>query len=127
MPLQTEAVQKMDSELILYIGIMLAGVFISSVAQVLLKKAAERRYDSLWQQYINPAVIIAYVIFFCATFMSIYAYKRVPLSMGAILEATGYIYITLFSVKIFHEKINKRKLLALVLIITGITVYSVWG
>ena len=44
--------------------------------------------------------------------------------MGPILEATGYIYVTIFGVAIFHEKMNKKKVLALALIIGGIAVYS---
>ncbi len=106
---------------------MLFGTFISSVAQVLLKKASQKHYDSVLQEYLNLPVITAYAIFFAATFLSIYAYKVVPLSMGPIIEATGYIYVTIFGVTIFNEKINKQKVFALILIIGGITVYSVFG
>ena len=106
---------------------MLFGTFISSVAQVLLKKASQKHYDSVLQEYLNLPVITAYAIFFAATFLSIYAYKVVPLSMGPIIEATGYIYVTIFCVTIFNEKINKQKIFALILIIGGITVYSVFG
>lgn len=117
----------MNKQLVLYAGIMLVGVFISSVAQVLLKKAAQKKYDSVLQEYLNLPVITAYAIFFAATFLSIYAYKVVPLSMGPIIEATGYIYVTIFGVTIFNEKINKQKIFALALIIGGIAVYSVFG
>ena len=47
--------------------------------------------------------------------------------MGPVLEATSYIYVTFFGVKIFGEKINKKKIMSLVLIIGGIVVYSVCG
>ena len=108
----------------LYIGIYLLGVLISSISQVLLKKAALRTYDSPLKEYLNPLVITAYAFFFGATLMTILAYKVVPLSMGAILEATAYLYITFFGVTIFKEKIGKEKALALALIIGGIIVYS---
>ncbi len=117
----------MNNRLLSYACLMLLGVFISSVAQVLLKKAAQHQYDSVVKEYLNVRVISAYAIFFGATFLSIFAYRVVPLSMGAILEATGYIYITIFSVCIFHEKINKKKLIALAMILTGIAVYSLLG
>ena len=86
----------MNRQLVLYASIMLLGVFISSVAQVLLKKAAQKKYNSVVEEYLNLPVITAYAIFFGATFLSIYAYKVVPLSMGPILEATGYLYVTIF-------------------------------
>ena len=117
----------MNSQMIPYAALMLAGTFISAVAQVLLKKEAQIRHGSVIEEYLNPRVIIAYIIFFGATFLSIFAYRVVPLSMGPILEATGYIWVTIFGVTIFRERMNKTKIIALGLIIVGIVVYSVWG
>ena len=117
----------MNKQLLLYASIMLLGTFISSVAQVLLKKEAQVKHASVIQEYLNARVIIAYIIFFGATFLSIYAYKVVSLSMGPILEATGYIYVTAFGAAIFKEKINRTKLFALLLIIVGIVIYSLMG
>lgn len=109
----------------LYIAIYLLGTFISSISQVLLKKAAQRQYDSALREYLNPLVIFAYCMFFGATLLTILAYKEVPLSMGAILEATGYIYIMIFGVIFFREKINTKKIIALTLILIGIVVYGI--
>lgn len=117
----------MNKKLLLYASLILLGTFISSIAQVLLKKESAREHDSVIREYLNPRVIIAYVIFFGATLLSIFAYRVVPLSMGAILEATGYIYVTVFGVTIFHEKLNRKKTAALLLILAGIAVYAVWG
>ena len=108
----------------LYVGVYLLGVLISSVSQVLLKKAAMRQYETPLKEYLHPWVITAYALFFGATLMTILAYKVVPLSMGAILEATAYLYITFFGVTIFKEKLGKDKAIALLLIVGGIIVYS---
>ena len=117
----------MDKRTILYACLLLLGVFISSISQVMLKKAAAKHYDSVIREYLNPLVIFAYVLFVGTTFLSIFAYRGIPLSMGPVLEATGYLYVTVFGVTIFHEKINRKKLLALALIVSGIIVYSVIG
>ena len=103
---------------------LLIGTFISSISQVMLKKSADKKYDSALKEYLNPLVIGAYTIFVISTFLSILAYKGIPLSMGPILEATGYFYVTFFGIKIFHEKMNNKKLAALGLIIVGIIAYS---
>ena len=71
----------------LYVGIYLVGVLVSSVSQVLLKKAAMRQYETPLKEYLNPWVITAYTLFFGAPPMTLLAYKVVPLSMGAILAA----------------------------------------
>ena len=114
----------MNTRLLFYSLIMMFGDFISAVAQVLLKKSAQRDHGSIIKEYLNVRVIIAYTIFFSATLLSIFAYKVVPLSMGPILESMGYIYVTIFSVTIFKEKISKMKIIALALIITGILTFS---
>ena len=115
----------MNNTMIKYEIILLLGVFISSISQVLLKKASQKKYDSVIKEYLNPLVIIAYLMFFGTTFLSIYAYKGIPLSMGPILEATSYIYVTVFGVYIFHEKMSVKKYIALLLILLGIILYSV--
>lgn len=117
----------MGKSQILYAGVLLLGVFVSAISQVMLKKAALKTYDSPIREYLNPLVIFAYVLFVGTTLLSILAYRGIPLSMGPVLEATSYIYVTIFGITIFKEKINRKKLLALLLIIIGIIVYSIWG
>ena len=114
----------MSSEVLFYSGILLLSVFISSISQVMLKKASLRKYDNFWQEYLNPLVLGAYVIFFGTTFLSIFAYKVIPLSLGPALEATSYIYITFFGVVVFKEKLTKKKVFSLILIVAGILIYS---
>ena len=108
-------------------GLLLLGVFVSAISQVMLKKAAVREYSSPVQEYLNPLVIFAYAIFVGTTFLSILAYRGIPLSLGPVLEATSYIYVTFFGVVIFKEKLNRKKILALFCILSGILVYSFWG
>ena len=107
-----------------YAPIPLLGVFLSSGSQVMLKKAAMRKYDSVLKEYLNPLVIFAYAIFFSTTLLGVLAYKGTPVSLGPVLETTAYFYITIFGVTIFKEKLNPKKLLALALIIGGIVLYA---
>ena len=117
----------MKNDVIVYSVILLFGVFLGSVSQVLLKLSAKKKYENKLKEYLNPLVVIAYAVFVGTTFLSIIAYKVIPLSMGPVLEATSYIYITIFGVIIFKEKVDKKKLLALLLIVIGIMVYSFLG
>ncbi|MCR4717789.1 MAG: EamA family transporter [Lachnospiraceae bacterium] len=114
----------MNSKIAMYACFMLLGVFISSLSQVLLKKEAVKEHKSFISEYLNVRVIVAYSIFFSATLLSLIAYKVVPLSYGAIIEATSYIYVTIFGVIFFKEKVNAKKLLALILILAGIVVFT---
>lgn len=109
---------------IIYSSILLFGVFISSISQVLLKISAQKKYNSKLKEYLNPFVIIGYLIFFVATFLSIVSYKKIPLSLGYIMETTSYIYVAIFGFTIFKEKFNYKKIIALCLIIGGIVVFT---
>lgn len=110
-----------------YALFLLFGVFVSAISQVILKKAALKTYDSKIKEYINPLVITAYVMFVGTTFLSIYAYKGLPISMGPVLEATSYVYVTVFGLLFFNERLNIKKIIALLFIIVGIVCCSVWG
>lgn len=110
-----------------YALVLLFGVFISAVSQVLLKKSALKQYESRIREYLNFPVIAAYSIFVIATLLSIVAYRGIPLSMGPLLETTSYVYVTIFGVRLFNEKINRKKIIALCCIIGGILFYSICG
>ena len=114
----------MNETVLVYAGILLLSVFISAISQVLLKKSALKTYDSPLKEYLNPLVVFAYALFVGTTLLSMIAYRGIPLSLGPVLEATGYLYITLFGVVIFKEKMTPKKLLALGLILLGIAVYA---
>ena len=115
------------SELIVYSMILLFGVFISAVSQVILKKESMKSHESISKEYLNFRVMFAYGLFVGTTLLCILAYKVVPLSMGPVLEATSYIWITLFGVYIFKEKITKNRIIALILIVLGIAIFSICG
>ena len=106
----------------LHVFIYVFSVFISSISQIILKKSADKKYDSKIKEYLNPLVMIAYGIFFLATLVTIYAYKGIPLSLGPILETTGYLWISLLGYSVLKEKIGRRKILGLTVVIVGIIV-----
>jgi drug/metabolite transporter (DMT)-like permease len=56
--------------------------------------------------------------------MTTLAYKVVPLTIGPVLESTGYIYIGVLSLLILKEKLSRRKILGNILIIAGIFIYA---
>ena len=108
-----------------FLLLYLASVFLSSVSQVLLKKAAQRPHQNLMSEYLDWRVILGYGLFLVCTFLTMFAYRGIPMSLGPVLETTGYLYVTIHGVTIFHEKLNRKKLIALGLIIAGIIIYAI--
>ena len=107
-----------------YILLFLSAVLISSISQILLKKSAEHHYENILREYLNVKVILAYVLFFLSTLITLFSYKVLPLSMGPILEASGYVWVAILSFLILKEKIKLKKWIGLLVIILGILIYA---
>ena len=108
-----------------YIAIWMFSVLISSFSQVLLKIAANKKYESRIREYMNPIVITAYGIFFLSTLLTMYALKFVPLTMSPVIESTSYIFVPLFGVLMLKEKISKRRLLGMGIMLIGMLVFAI--
>lgn len=103
-----------------YIGIFLVSVLIASVSQILLKQSADGRYESKVKEYLNIRVAAAYILLFASSLLTILAYRGVPLSMGPVLETTGYLWVTILGALILKERVNRRKVLGLTVIVCGV-------
>jgi small multidrug resistance pump len=112
------------NKLLIYVLIFLASVLVSSISQIILKKSANEKYESFIREYLNPRVITAYGFFFISTLMTTYAYREVPLSLGPVLEATGYVYVAILGATILKEKMSRRKIIGNALIVAGIAVFA---
>lgn len=110
--------------MIKYIIIFLFGTFISSMSQIVLKKSANKQYDNPIKEYLNFPVLFSYFVFFLASLITVVAYKYVPLSLGPVLESSGYIFVSILGYIFLKERIGKRKLLGILLIILGIGISS---
>ena len=102
--------------------IYVCSVFISAVAQILLKKSAQQSHESVIKEYINPYVIIAYAIFLISTILTVIALRKVPLSMAPVIESLGYIFVAVMGYLTVGERFEKQKVIGIILIITGICV-----
>ena len=110
-----------------YIIVWIVSVLISSIAQVMLKAEANREHESRLKEYLNPMVIGAYAIFFFSTFLTMYALKYVPLTYSPIVEPLSYIFVPVIGVLLLHEKLSKRRILGMLIMIAGIAVFSFGG
>lgn len=107
-----------------YIILFLLSVFIASLSQIILKSSALKKHSSKLKEYLNVRVIVAYSMFMICTMITMFAYRKIPLSFGPLLETTSYVYIFLFSTFIFKEKFSFKMILGNILIICGIIVFS---
>ena len=69
-------------------------------------------------------VILANGLFFLSSLLTIIAFREVPLSVGPILEASGYIYIAVLGKVFLHESLTRKKLAGIMCILMGIAISS---
>lgn len=112
------------SKVIPYVMIYLAGVFFSAVSQILLKKEAVREHKNFLAEYLNFRVIFSYAVFFGCTLLSMLAYRGIPMNWGPVLETTGYVFVTVLGAIFLGERITRKKVIALAVIIAGILIYA---
>ncbi len=105
--------------------IFLAAVLMSSISQILLKKSAQQEYENKVKEYLNVPVVIAYGLLFCSSFVIVLAYRGIPLNMGPVLEATGYIWVSILGAIFLKEHIKGKKMLGLLVIIIGIFIFNI--
>ena len=116
-----------DMMTLIFSGVFLCSVLISSISQILLKKSADKTYDSRLKEYLNPLVIIAYGMFFCSMMITMYCYKYVDVSAGPIFESAGYIFVGVLGYIFLKEKFTAKKIIGMLLIMIGIVVFSFGG
>lgn len=108
-----------------FVCLFLFSVFISSVSQIILKKSANVQHENSIKEYMNVKVVFAYGIFFISSLLTMLSYKKVPLSMGAILETTGYIWVTILGYLVLKERVSKKKIIGLCIIVAGIVISNI--
>lgn len=103
---------------------MFAGTFFTAFSQILLKQSANKESSGFLKEYLNWRVITAYGIFVGVLLLNTYAYTRVDMKYGAVIDTFSYVFVMLLSYVVLHEKFTKRKILGNLLIMTGIFVYT---
>ena len=110
---------------LLFLLIMVFFVFASSCTQIALKKAAGREYKNKIAEYLNFTVIASYFVYIASSFATIYALKYIPLSVIPVVESCGYVFVAILGGVILKEKMNRRKIIGMIVIIAGVFVFSV--
>lgn len=115
----------MTNHIIIGSILVLGANLIAAVSQLLLKLAAKKDYPVWWRSYLNPLVITAYGMFFGTTILNVFALRHIPLTLSAALGASGQIFVPAVSALFLKERISRKRLLGMAIIVIGIIVFSV--
>ena len=68
-----------------YMLLLVLSVVVASLSQILLKKSAEKSYQSLLREYLNPWVISGYGLMVVSTLLTVGGYAGLEYKNGAVI------------------------------------------
>lgn len=107
-----------------YMLLMFGCTFLTAFSQLLLKQSANRTYRSVLLEYLNWRVILSYGIFALVLLLNTYAFTRVDMKYGAVIDTFSYVFVMLLSWLVLKEKFTRGKVLGNLLIMTGVFIYT---
>jgi drug/metabolite transporter (DMT)-like permease len=102
-----------------------------AVAQILIKIGANRlSHAGLMETLIGiftiPPLLTGYCLYGVFTVLFVYALRHGEVSVLYPIIALGYVWVTILSAMVFHETINPMKIVAVAIIVAGVSVLG-WG
>ena len=108
----------------MYYAIVIFSVALAALSQMLLKKSANAHHNSFFKEYLNIFVIGGYCMMGISLILNIYAMRNgVQIKEIGTMEALSYLFVPVLSLLIFGEKMNKRKVVSILIILIGIVVF----
>ena len=117
MPLTTK-------DIIIIVVILLVETFISSLASYFLKKASPADGGSKIKLLLSPFFYLGGVMYVIAALGNIYLLQKLPYAVVLPLGSITYIWTMFLSNRLLGEKITKRKILGMIVIIVGVTLVA---
>ena len=108
-----------------YLFILFVATFFTAISQVLMKQSAQREHRSWIFEYLNWRVITAYAISFGVLFSTTYAYTKVDMRFGPVIDTFTYVFVMLLSFLLLREKFTKGQLIGNLIIIAGVLIYTI--
>lgn len=98
----------------------------TGISQTLLKMGANKSSEKkLASAYINPCTFTAYVLYIVVTILTVYALKEIPLKFFYTATSLKFVFVLILSRLVLYEKIDNKKTIAIVLIVSGVVIFNV--
>lgn len=108
----------------IYIILLFIATFFSAGSQVLLKQSARIEHKSWLYEYLNWRVITAYFIAFAVLLVNTYAFTKIDMRFGSVIDTFTYVFVMILSYFLLKEKFTKWQLIGNMVIIAGVLIYT---
>ena len=107
------------------IGLVLLAAFMGTLGPVFLKKGSAKVKADIFSFIMNKNLIIGVFFYGIGTILFVPALKGGELSVLYPLVATTYIWVSLWSMFLLNEKMNRLKWMGIILIIIGVSLIGI--
>lgn len=101
-----------------YYLLLVIMTMIASLASVFLKRASSNN-SSIWKMVYNKNIYVGGGLYVLAALLNVYVLKFLDYSIVMPMGAVTYIWTILFSAIFFDEKINRKEIIGVGLILLG--------
>ena len=105
---------------------MLMSACITAFSQIILKKSADRKYKSVFFEYLNPYVLFSYACYIGVLVLNVFIYTKVDYRFGVAINSMSTVFVMLLSRIVLKEVITKRRIIGNVIIVCGILVFMLF-
>jgi len=102
-------------------------VFLTGIGQILLKIGSAHqgnRKNAFLAVYLNRPTLVAYGLLLLVTVISVIALKEIPLKVFYAIASLGFLVVVGLSRRVLKEKVTKKMVGGIVLIVFGIMVFN---
>lgn len=103
--------------------IIVGTAFASAVSQILLNYSNKKTYKKRIYEYLNPYVILSYLILFIVLALNVYTMRFVGLKEAHAVAASTYAFVLILGRIFLKEKLTKNKILGVLSISLGILIF----
>lgn len=107
-----------------YLVLLFSCTLFSAISQLLLKRSADMEHENWIREYVNWRVITAYTIYAAVLILNIWAFTKVDLKYGAVIDTFTYVFVMLLSMTFLHEHIPKGRIIGNIIIMAGVLIYT---
>ena len=101
-------------------GLVILACFIGSFGPIMLKKASGKMSLKIKDLIMNYHLVFGFLFYALGTVLFIPALKGGELSVLYPLDATTYVWVSLWSIKLLKERMNKKKWMGVFLVVIGV-------
>ena len=111
-------------EIIIIVVVLLSSTFIASLASYFLKKSSPGEGANKLRMLISPFFYLGGIMYVISAGANIYLLKKLPYAMVLPLGSLTYIWTMFLSNRLLGEKITKKKILGMCIIIIGVVLVA---